>query len=194
MPPNIPPSEPIDSTQTDTDLVRALRAGHVVALGILYDRYADNVYGLAYRLMMNAEEAEDLTQEVFLALQTRSLYNPARGSLISFLMTMTRSRAIDRLRSRSSKLRFLQRWQGAQQTQPASTPLEFASQSEQAEVIQQAMAQLPATERQVLESAYYEGLSQSEIAKQLDMPLGTVKTRSRQGLTKLRRALQHLIE
>jgi RNA polymerase sigma-70 factor (ECF subfamily) len=176
---------------SDLELLSALAAGQVNALGILYDRYAKLVYSLAYRILENSEEAEDITQEVFLTLWRRNTYNPERGSLSSFLTTMTRSRAIDKLRSKGTRLRVLQRLQGIVRSEASDlTPLEQASVGERSQMIRDALSQLSEAERQILEIAYYEGLSQSEIAKRLNMPLGTVKTRSRQGLLKLRQTLQ----
>jgi RNA polymerase sigma-70 factor (ECF subfamily) len=179
------------SASSDLDLLAALAEGQVNALGVLYDRYAKLVYSLAFKILENSEEAEDITQDVFLTLWRRNTYNPDRGSLSSFLTTMTRSRAIDKLRSKGARMRVLQRLQGMVRTESSSiTPLEQASVGERSRLIRQALAQLSETERQVLEIAYYEGLSQSEIAKRLNIPLGTVKTRSRQGLLKLRQTLQ----
>ncbi|MBW4515183.1 MAG: sigma-70 family RNA polymerase sigma factor [Timaviella obliquedivisa GSE-PSE-MK23-08B] len=178
---------------SDLDLLIALGEGQVNALGSLYDRYSRLVYGLAYKILGNSEEAEDITQEVFLTLWRRDAYNPNRGSLSSFLTTMTRSRSIDKLRSRGTKLRFIQRWQGIVKNETVVTPLEQASMGERSQLVRDAMSQLPESERLILEIAYYEGLSQSEIAKRLNIPLGTVKTRSRQGLLKLRQTLQHQV-
>jgi RNA polymerase sigma-70 factor, ECF subfamily len=178
---------------SDFDLLCSLRDGQVDALGNLYDRYSRLVYGLAYKILGNSEEAEDITQEVFLTLWRRDSYNPSRGSLSSFLTTMTRSRSIDKLRSRGTRLRFLQRWQGFVKNEAVATPLDHASMGERSQLVRDAMLQLPESERLILEIAYYEGLSQSEIAKRLNIPLGTVKTRSRQGLLKLRQTLQHQV-
>lgn len=178
---------------SDLDLLLALENGQVNALGGLYDRYSRLVYGLAYKILGSSEEAEDITQEVFLTLWRRNAYNPSRGSLSSFLTTMTRSRSIDKLRSRGTKLRFIQRWQGIVKNEAVATPLEQASMGERSQLVRDAMSQLPESERLILEIAYYEGLSQSEIARRLNIPLGTVKTRSRQGLLKLRQALQHQV-
>lgn len=186
--------KPITASAPDLDLLVALAEGQVNALGILYDRYARLVYSLAFRILENAEEAEDITQDVFLTLWRRNTYNPERGSLSSFLTTMTRSRAIDKLRSKGARLRVLQRLQSVVRTEASSpTPLEQASVGERSQIIREALSQLSDTERQVLEIAYYEGLSQSEIAKRLNIPLGTVKTRSRQGLLKLRQTLRDYI-
>ena len=178
---------------SDLDLLCSLRDGQVDALGGLYDRYSRLVYGLAYKILGSSEEAEDITQEVFLTLWRRDAYNPSRGSLSSFLTTMTRSRSIDKLRSRSTKLRFIQRWQGIVKNEAVATPLDHASMGERSQLVRDALSQLPESERLILEIAYYEGLSQSEIAKRLNIPLGTVKTRSRQGLLKLRQTLQHQV-
>lgn len=189
-------SSPINEVlQTDAEVFRALKGGESKALGILYDRYASLVYRLALRILANPQEAEDLTQEIFLNLWRSGKYNPDRGSLSSFLTTMTRSRAIDKLRSRGTKLKFLQRW-GQMMTAetPSPTPFEVASLSQRSQQVNSALAQLPSSQRQVLEMAYYDGLSQSEIAKKLDTPLGTIKTWSRQGLLNLRKNLKDFIE
>lgn len=180
--------------QSDVELFLALKSGEQAALGLLYDRYASLVYRLALRILVNAQEAEDLTQEVFLHLWQRQSYVPGRGSLSSFLTTLTRSRAIDRLRARNSNVRFLQRWSQAMSSDSSPTPFELASLSQRSEYVQTALVQLPEKQRQVLELAYYEGLSQSEIAARLETPLGTVKSWSRQGLLNLRNHLKMLIE
>lgn len=112
--------------QTDAELCRALKAGQRSALGILYDRYSSLVYRLALRILANPQEAEDLTQEIFLTLWRSNTYNPSRGSLSSFLTTLTRSRAIDKLRSRGSNLKTIQRWSQMMATE-TSLPTLFES-------------------------------------------------------------------
>lgn len=180
--------------QTDAELFRLMSVGQPSALGILYNRYGSLVYRLALRILTNPQEAEDLTQEIFLNLWNRGAYNPNRGSMSSFLTTMTRSRAIDKLRSRSTNLKFLQRWSQRMATEiPPLTPFESASLSDRSHCVRDALTQLPEKQRQVLEMAYYDGLSQSEIATKLSIPLGTIKTWSRQGLLNLRKNLQNLI-
>ncbi len=182
------------SAMSDLEVLAAMAKGQVNALGILYDRYSRLVYSIAYRILENSEEAEDITQEVFLTLWRRNTYDVNRGSLSSFLTTMSRSRAIDKVRSKNARLRVIQRLQGIVQTESnAPSPLDHASMGERSQLIRDALSQLSQSERQVLEIAYYEGLSQSEIAQRLDIPLGTVKTRSRQGLLKLRQTLQDYV-
>jgi len=182
------------ASASDLELLSAMSQGQIKALDILYDRYARLVYSIAYRILNSSEEAEDITQDVFLTLWRRNSYDSSRGSLSSFLTTLTRSRAIDRLRSKNARLRVVQRLQGIVRSESGlPSPLEQASIGERSQVIRTALSQLSEAERQVLEIAYYEGLSQSEIAERLDIPLGTVKSRSRQGLLKLRQRLQDYV-
>ncbi|MEO1401915.1 MAG: sigma-70 family RNA polymerase sigma factor [Cyanobacteria bacterium J06635_1] len=178
---------------TDDDLIEAIKARRVGALKAVYRRYAGLVYTLALRILNNAEEAEDMTQDIFLTLWHQCRYDPSRGSLKRFLVMMTRSRSIDRVRSRKSRHRLLQRFRTTVDHPTANAPLEHATQGEAAQKVRHALSALSQAEREVLEIAYYEGLSQSEIATRLSIPLGTVKTRSRQGLKKLRRALDDQI-
>lgn len=178
----------------DTEIFDALKAGQQSALSLLYNRYGRLVYGLALHMLKNPQEAEDLTQEIFLALWRSKAYDPARGTLSSFLTTMTRSRAIDKLRSRNTNQIFLKRWGRIMPAEPTSnTPFEQVSLGERSQQVRDALAQLSDNQRQVLEMAYYEGLTLSEIAQQLGLPLGTVKTRSRLGLAKLRQTLEDFI-
>ncbi|MDX2099083.1 MAG: sigma-70 family RNA polymerase sigma factor, partial [Leptolyngbyaceae cyanobacterium bins.59] len=101
------------ATATDLDLYRQMKAGNTAALEEIYHRYASLVHRLAIRMLSTPEEAEDLTQEIFLYLWRSDTYNPTRGGLGNFLATVTRSRAIDRLRSQSSKFKVLQLWSQA---------------------------------------------------------------------------------
>jgi RNA polymerase sigma-70 factor (ECF subfamily) len=120
-------------------------------------------------------------------------YDPNRGSVSAFLTTMTRSRAIDRLRRRGRSVRLLKTWHEATPVAPSpTTPFERVSLQRCAERVRGALAELPEAERQVLELAYFKGLSQAEIAADLDAPLGTVKSRSRRALMTLKRALEDL--
>src|SRR5262245_40711215 len=120
-------------------------------------------------------------------------FDPGRGTVSAFLTTMTRSRAIDRLRRRGRSVRLLKTWHEATPMAPAPpTPFESLSVERCAERVRGALAELPEAEREVLELAYFKGLSQAEIAADLDTPLGTVKSRSRRALMTLKRALQDL--
>lgn len=178
---------------SDAEVYALLKQGNTDALGTLYNRYGTVVYRLALRILANPQEAEDLTQEVFLTLCRKGTYDPKRGGLSSFLLTLTRSRAIDRLRSKASKSRSLQKFQHEFTREAEPSPLEKIDQGQRSTLVRSALQQLPESQRRALELAYYEGLSQSEIAEKLDTPLGTVKTRCRQGLIKLRDLLRDLV-
>jgi RNA polymerase sigma-70 factor (ECF subfamily) len=179
---------------TDEDLILALKSDQTFALGVLYDRYASLVYGLARAILTTPEEAEDLTQEIFLALCQKCDYDPTRGTLSAFLITLTRSRAIDKIRSRGRRLKFLTHWNQTMPMEATSPPLlEQMSLAECSLQVRNALAQLPDQQRQVLELAYYKDLSQTEIAALLDTPLGTVKTWARKGLLTLKEALHDLL-
>ena len=181
--------EPPNHT-SDADLFLLLQEGQTETLGILYDRHAALVYGIALKLLRNRTEAEDLVQDVFLILAKKCSYDPKRGTLRTYLAILTRSRAMDRLRSRSRKQSQLRNQSIAENAKVLSnTPLEDITQLERSQEIRSALEQLSTKEQEVLTMAYYQGLSQSEIAKRLDLALGTVKSRSRRGLLKLRQAL-----
>jgi RNA polymerase sigma-70 factor, ECF subfamily len=177
------------STQTDTELFQALRAGNRDSLGILYDRYGTLVYRLALRILGNTQDAEDLTQDVFISLSRTTAYNPSRGTMQAFLMVMTRSRSIDSIRKLRSKSSSLQKWNQAI-ANVSLEPMEKVSNYEISEQVRVALKDLPEKHRQVLEMAYYEGRSQSEISQDLGIPLGTIKSWARQGLISLRKILK----
>lgn len=182
--------ERICPSTPDDELIRSLRAGHQDALGILYDRYSNLVFTVALNLLNRVDEAEDLTQEIFLIFWKKDNFQPERAGLSTYLSVLTRSRALNRLRSRSSQqssVQRLQRWVCNEFSHPC--PLEQATLQEQQQMVQQAVTQLPENQQQVLNLNYLEGFSHAEIAHRLNMPLGTVKTNARQGLRKLRRAL-----
>ncbi|MGD1900838.1 MAG: sigma-70 family RNA polymerase sigma factor [Geitlerinemataceae cyanobacterium] len=178
------------SSLTDNELYARLCNGDRQALGTIYDRHGGLVYALALKVLHRPSEAEDLTQEIFLLLWNKQKFDPQRGKLSSFLSMLTRSRAIDRLRSRKRSQTFIHRWGSVMTDRTLDTPFDSASLEERRATVRDALEQLPEKYRQILELAYYEGMSQSEIAKQLVLPLGTVKTRSRQGLLTLRKQLQ----
>ena len=183
------------SARADRELLDSL-AHDPSALADLYDRYSGLVYGLAMAALRNAEDAQDLTQEIFLALYRQSgSYDPTRGALGAYLTAITRTRAIDRLRARGRKVRLLRdHHREIVPTQSSFTPLDRISIGQCTDRVRAALAELPENQRRVLEMAYYRGLSQSEIAADLDASLGTVKSWARRGLLALKQALGDLIE
>ncbi|PSB03270.1 sigma-70 family RNA polymerase sigma factor [Merismopedia glauca] len=182
------------SNQTDAELFQALCLGDLSALGKLYDGYGEIVYRMALRMLGNPQEAEDLTQDVFLTLWRNRSYDSKRGSMQVFLTTMTRSKAIDRHRQKRSHLNVLQKWGHNQPLENSTNLMDKISLKEISQRVSEAMSELPDNQRQVLEMAYFEGMSQSEISAGLNLPLGTVKTNKRQGLLRLRQMLQDLVE
>lgn len=176
--------------ESDAQLVYLLREGEKQALAILYKRYAGLVYSVAYKILQDQQEAEDLTQDIFVTFWKKNRFDPNRGALSSFLGLLTRSRAIDKIRSGNSTENFLARWQKIFSEEASeSFPLEQASLQERQEKLQQALGELPELQRRILEMNYFENLSQAKIAKALNLPLGTVKSRSRQGILQLKKLL-----
>ncbi|MGD1905194.1 MAG: sigma-70 family RNA polymerase sigma factor [Leptolyngbyaceae cyanobacterium] len=186
------PSAPVAQATTDTHLVKRLWQGDLDAMSALYDRYSGLVYTIALRSLGEVTSAEDLTQDVFMILMNRRTYNPNRGALSSYLSMLTRSRAIDRLRAKSTRHKYLYQWQN-QPHVPEPGPMDNASQQERHTLVRAALDHLTQQQRQVLELSYYQGQSQSEIAEQLGVPLGTVKSWARRGLLRLRSHLQDQI-
>jgi RNA polymerase sigma-70 factor, ECF subfamily len=184
----------IDPETADADLINSLRQGNQNALSILYDRYGGLVFTLALKILDRNDEAEDLTQEVFLSFWKGGKYDSNRGKLSSYLCILTRSRAIDRLRSRQSEQKSIQRFAQNIIAEPVvPSPLDMVTLAEEQILVEQSLAALTEQQRQILELSYFQNLSQSAIASKIDLPLGTVKTHMRQGLIKLRQLLRSQI-
>jgi RNA polymerase sigma-70 factor (ECF subfamily) len=163
------------------DILRKLRTGDAQALGDFYDLYAGLVNGLALRILRDAAEAEDVVQEVFVQVWRQAQrFDPTRGTAEAWLCTIARSRALDRLRRRTA------RREEPSESAPGSTE---APRTEEALVVRKALEGLTTDQRKALELAYYEGLTQTEIAARLGEPLGTVKTRIRTAMLRLREVL-----
>ena len=157
------------------------------ALADLYDRYAPVALALAGRILGDRSEGEDVLQVVFTRVwQEAGRYDPAKGSPASWLLSWVRNGAIDRLRRREALQRATVHAAGQA---PSGHSDAHESSPEDHEKLARAVGTLPPDQRQVIELAYFEGLSQTQIAQKLGEPLGTVKTRMRLGMTKLRQAL-----
>ena len=172
-------------------LLPAVARGNVSAFEELYDRYASTVYGLLLRILSNADDAQEVLQETFVKAWTSAkMFDSVRGSEAAWLISIARSRGIDRLRSRKVRLeREDEAGREISFLEPA-TGADTAIQSEERSAVRRALAELPEPQRVALELAYFEGLSQSEIAARLGEPLGTIKTRMQLGMKKLRERLQ----
>ena len=185
----------MDSTVKPSALLPAVARGDVAAFEELYDRHSSTLYALLIRILASAEDAQEVLQETFVKSWTSAkMFDALRGSEVAWLISIARSRGIDRLRARRIRVNredeagreistvsgFVDRTNGADK----------AIQSEQTVAVRGALAELPEAQRRALELAYFEGLSQSEIAARLREPLGTVKTRMQLGMKKLRDRLQ----
>ena len=177
----------------DRDLMLRVESREADALGELYDRHGGRLLGLAQRVLGRSGEAEEVVQEVFLfAWRSASSFDPSRGTVLTWLLIATRSRAIDRLRARRPSSRPETRsLEELGEGPPSADDVEANSASRQWESLcRVAIGQLPEEQRRALELAYFEGLTQEEIAARTATPLGTVKTRVRLGLMKLRERMR----
>lgn len=186
----------MSNPQTDAEeaeLLRAIARGDESAFARVYDRYSPILLGLLLRILRSRAEAEDVLQEVFLQVWQRAhSFDAERGRAFTWLVTLARSRAIDRLRSVGSRDRATKASAQDAQTESVAEGWadEAAVRAERAEAVRAALAELPEEQRQVLVLAYLEGMSQSEIAAAKNQPLGTVKTRTRSALRKLSESLR----
>ena len=178
-------------TETEwVGLVRSIAGGNQQALHALYERSHRLVFTLAVRITCNRETAEEVTLDVFHDVWRRAAaYDPANGTVLGWIMNQARSRAIDRLRRETRKKR--RDPAGVEDMEPALAPdphdaLELR---QQAARLRSCLVALSQEERQAIESAFFSGLTHAEVALRLNQPLGTIKTRIRSGLHKLRRAM-----
>ncbi|HEX5421062.1 MAG TPA: sigma-70 family RNA polymerase sigma factor [Gammaproteobacteria bacterium] len=184
-----------DSTQAPTEsdwqaLVRSIAAGDQAALRALYERTQRIVFTLIMRITQSPETAEEVTLEVFFDVWRRaSKYDPADGTVIGWIMNQARSRAIDRVRFEQRKKRRKPECESVLREASSPSPEAVFDREERARLLHDALAVLTTGERRVLETAYFSGLTYAETAAQLDQPLGTIKTRARSALGKLRQTL-----
>ena len=183
-----------DRAAEDADLIAAIARGEVDALERLYDHYGALVFSVSLRVLHDHHLAEDVVQEVFHRLWRQpTSFDPARGRFISWMMSVTRNRALDELRRRNRRFRSEERDEDPEREIAGSDRLDDPEVgvvlAEMRTVVRAAMTRLPAAQREVIELAYFGGLTQQEIAERTGDPLGTVKTRVRLGMRRLRIAL-----
>lgn len=179
----------------DVALIRQIALAHPEALSALYDRYGRLVFSLAFHIVGETEAAEEVTQDVFYRIWEKAeIYQVEQARVSTWLTSITRNRSIDLLRKRKVRPEgYSLGWEELQPGwEPASegrAPEEMTAQAMQTERIRAAVGSLPAEQQQALAMAFFEGYSHSEIAERLGEPLGTVKTRIRTGMQKLRSLL-----
>ena len=186
----LPPTIEIQS------LLLRVSEGDRQAFAELYDATARYVFGILRRMLWSAEAAEEVAQEVYVQVwKSAAGSDPLRASPWSWLALLTRSRAIDRMRAEGSYRAVVDDLERsgspeAEAAEPGASPLRDIARAEETEVIHAAMRELPREQRHALELAFFGGLTHREIAERTDTPLGTVKTRIRTGLLKLRERLE----
>jgi len=189
-----PQTQSLSHNANDEELISAICHGSEQAMEIFYQRYYRYAYALAYRLLHESTAAEDIVQEVFLSVWRKAAtYQRQHCSVYSWLQAIVHHRAVDRLRSvanRNNQWAPLQVEGEQDPPSPQRDVWEEAWQKEQSQLIRSALAQLPAEQRDVIELAYFQGYTHTEIATQKQIPLGTVKGRMRLGLQKMKNLLQ----
>jgi RNA polymerase sigma-70 factor (ECF subfamily) len=179
-----------EATSSDDDhvLLQRAAAGDAETLGVLYDRYGKLVFSVALRITGDHGSAEEITQDAFLRLWDNAhRYQSERGSLVGWLLTITQRRAIDELRSRRGSSR--RREVSIPEALPLDERIDHATLTQLRADLQQALAELPSAQREVIEATFFGGLSCREIAQQSSAPQATVYTRMRLGMEKLRTIL-----
>ncbi len=179
-------------TWAGAELIRRMADGDADACGVFYDRYARLAYPLIMRIVRDAADAADVLQEVFWeAWQAAATYDPARGSPEAWIVMRARTRAIDRLRAiRRRGEMFVAPLDEAVAAAPADGGRDASERAANRTAIEGVLERLPDAQREVIELAYFAGLTQTEIAERLEQPLGTVKTRMRLGLERLREIMK----
>jgi RNA polymerase sigma-70 factor (ECF subfamily) len=174
------------------DLVRQMAAGDREAFAVFYDRYAPVVFPLILRIVRERADASDVLQEVFWeAWRDAPAYDAARGSAEAWMVTRARTRAIDRIRAtRRRSETFVAPFDDGVAAAPSESAPDAAERAAARGTVMTALDRLPDAQREVIELAYYAGLTQTEIAERLKQPLGTVKTRIRLGLERLREVVR----
>lgn len=182
----------------EIELMKRIRARDAGALEELYDLYNRLLFAMVISIVEKREEAEDVLQEIFLKIWNKAdLFDADRGNVYNWIITLARNQAIDRIRSKGYK---------TQEKQTVSidkslfslegdqyNPMKTTIFSDRAELVKKALDEIPEEQSEVIKIAYYRGMSQSEISDYLGIPLGTVKTRTRQGMIKLKNILGEFI-
>ncbi|CAN5805896.1 sigma-70 family RNA polymerase sigma factor [soil metagenome] len=185
--------EPDENLPAVIELIREIGLGNREAFGKFFHQFSGLVYATALRILADPVDAEDVAQEVFVMLWEKApMYDPSRGKPITWVITMTRNKSIDRLRSLTRRGRLYdeakQEWEGNDTYQVE--PFADLENTEKGRLVRSAVLKLNKKQRDVIEMAYFNGLTQQEIASRLSEPLGTVKARIRRGMLSLRKIIE----
>ena len=175
----------------DASLLRLIQQGEQDAVAVLYDRYGGIAYGLAFRITANAATAQDVVQDAFVSLWKQApRFDPERGQVRSWLLTIVHHRAVDAVRRRAGRPERPLPEGPEEFVATVGRPEELAEMVLDAEAVREAVRQVPEEQRRVIEMAYFMGMTHVEIAAETGAPLGTVKSRLRIGLEKMREYLR----
>lgn len=207
--PDLPPSRPAASpparhnhrlvdhsessnaeASSDEELMEKVARGDQQAFALLYDRFADRVYGLIRRVLRDPSQSEEVAQEVFVeAWRHARRYDPSKGGVTTWLLTLSHRRAVDRVRTEQASRTREERVGRGERVRPFDSVAEQVETTLEHEQVRRALDELTELQREAIELAYFGGNTYREVAELLDTPLGTVKTRLRDGLIRLRDAL-----
>src|SRR5580658_4774259 len=189
-------SEPALNLERDVELLRRIADGDRSAFSDFYDQYSGLLFSIAVKVLNDSKEAEDVLQEVFMQIWNKAdAYDQLLGKPASWAVTLTRNKAIDRVRASQRRSRLLEQAAVEAGFLPDDSPSanEKLHGRETAEMIRSVVTALPSDQRRAIELAFFSGLTQDEIAKTLQEPLGTIKARIRRGMLKLREKLEGFI-
>lgn len=175
------------------ELIRKIGMGDRASFEEFYKRFSGLIYSTALRVLSNDTDAQDVAQDVmFMIWEKAPMYDPARGKPLTWVITMTRNKSIDRIRSQQRRYRLhddVQNEYGADDHTAVREPFEDLDSSEKGKILRSAVLKLSKDQREAIEMAYFSGLTQQEIAARLDEPLGTVKARIRRGMLRLKKII-----
>lgn len=182
-----------EGLELEIELIQKVGQGDRQSFEQLYDRFSGVLFTTAYRVLNDQEAAEDVLQDVFIQIWDKApSYDPKRGKPLSWAVTLTRNKAIDRLRSAQRRYRLQEELeQEAEVAEEPALSLEEVDSAEKGQIVRDAVMRLSKEQRQAIELAFFSGLTQTEIADELQQPLGTVKARIRRGMMRLKEMIGH---
>lgn len=191
------PSAIPENRQVEHELMQRIAGGDNDAFDVFCDRYSPLIFSTAYKVLNHAQDAEDVAHDVLLSVWKKAgSYNATKGTLVTWICTTTRNRSIDRVRSFQRRSAMHDRFETRQEREKPearSTGRDDLYRSDARSILQNAVVELSPEQREVIELAYFEGLTQRQIAERLQSPLGTVKARIRRGLQRLRGMMRERI-